>query len=71
MFQQLSFLPLPLLDVTKEHYSKFDDLFGQSPDEKRRPSYVPTPTEEAKRKDKDHRAILVRAKVRGVIACEE
>lgn len=28
VFQERSFLPLPLLDATKEHYRKFDDLFG-------------------------------------------
>lgn len=71
VFHELSFLPLPLLDITKEHYKKFDDLFGQHPDEKGRPSYVPTPSEEAKQRDKDHRGIIVKAKVRDLIRCGE
>ena len=51
VFRELSFLPLPLLDHTKEHYQKFADIFGQIPDEKGRPSYVPTPSEEARQID--------------------
>ena len=71
MFSKLSFLPLPLLDATKEHYNKFDDLYGQFPDEKDRPSYVPVPSEEAKEQDESHRGTIVKAKVRGVITCED
>lgn len=63
MFQELSFLPLPLLDATKEHYRKFDDLFGQPLNERGRLSYIPTPTEEAKQKEKGRKTILVKAKV--------
>ena len=69
VFRKLSFLPLPLLDIVKEHFRKFDDLFGQHPDEKGRPSYVPTPSEEAKQKDKTHRGILWKPEVRALIRC--
>ena len=57
VFRELSFLPLPLLDHTKEHYQKFADIFGQIPDEKGRPSYVPTPSEDARQIDREHKGI--------------
>ena len=71
VFSKLCFLPLPLFDASKEHYEKFEKLYGQFPDERGRPSYVPVPSEEAKEKDKSHRGIIVKAKVRGAITCED
>ena len=71
VFRELSFLPLPLLDHTKEHYQKFADIFGQIPGEKGRPSYVPTPSEDARQIDREHKGILVKAKVRAVVCCGE
>ena len=49
VFSELSFLPLPLLDISKEHYKKFSDIYGQSPDEQDCPSYVPVATDKAKK----------------------
>ena len=37
IFKSLSFLPLPLLDDSKEHYQKFSELSGQAPSDKDRP----------------------------------
>ena len=71
VFETLSFLPLPLLDSTKEHYQKFDVLYGQRPSDKDRPTRVPAPSEEAKEVDKTRRSLLVCGKVRGVICCGE
>ena len=68
VFRELSFLPLPLMDHTKEHYQKFADIFGQK---KGRPSYVPTPSEDARQIDREHKGILVKAKVKAVVCCGE
>ena len=68
VFRELSFFPLPLLDHTKEHYQKFADIFGQK---KGRPSYVPTPSEDARQIDREHKGILVKAKVKAVVCCGE
>ena len=49
VFRKLSLLPLLLLDASKEHYENFEKLYGQFPDERGRPSYVPVPSKETKR----------------------
>ena len=56
-FSKLSFLPLPLL----EHFQKFDMVYGKPPSEDR-PSYVATPSQEAKENDKKNSSLLVSAK---------
>ena len=71
VFREHSFLPLPLLDQSKEHYRKFADVFGQTPNEKDHPSYVPTPSDQAKQRDQEHKGIVVKAKVRTVVCCGE
>ena len=71
VFEKLSFLPLPLSDRSKEHYQKFSDLFRKPPDCSDRPSCELTVSDEAKKKDKDYRSTLVKAKVRAIISCEE
>ena len=39
----------------KEHFKKFDELYGQSPDGTDPPSFVPTPTEDARQRPQiDH-----------------
>ena len=69
-FSKLSFLPLPLLAPSKEHYQKFDILYGKPPSEDR-PSCVPTPSQETKDNDNKNSAVLVSAKVRACIQCGE
>ena len=68
-FSKLSFLPLPLIDATKEHYQKFDMVYGTLPSEDR-PSYVATPSQESKDNDKNS-SLLVCAKMRACIQCGE
>lgn len=69
IFETLSFLPLPLLDSSKEHYQKFDNIYGGLPSDIDRPSRVPVPSEESKEVDKRNRSLLVCGKVRGIITC--
>ena len=71
VFDSLKYLPLPLLDNTKEHYQKFCDLYGQDPSDKDRPSHIPGPSEEAKQVDKGRKSLLVCGKVRRAIVCGE
>lgn len=71
MFGGLCFLPLPLLDNSKEHCQEFSSVYGQPPSDKDRPSRVPEPSEEAKEVDKGRKSLLVRGKVRGVMECGE
>ncbi len=59
------FLPLPLLDTSKEH---FPDVYEQLPSERDRPSLIPVASDEA---DKERKSVLVRGKVRAIIACGE
>ena len=71
VFESLHFLPLPLLDSSKQHYKKFKELYGSDPSDVDRPSRVPTPSDEAKGVDKAMKGLLVCGKVRGVIICIE
>ena len=50
-FLKLNFLLLPLLNVTWEHYQNFENMYGNSPSEKDRPSFVATPPQEPKDKN--------------------
>ena len=71
VFSKLHFLPLPLLDSTKEHFKKFDEVYGQPLSEKDLPSRIAAPTEEQKQKDKENRSLLIATKVRATIVCGE
>ena len=71
VFCELSFLPLPLLHHSKEHYKKFADVFGQTPNEKDHSSYILTPSNQAKQRDLEHKGILVKAKVMAVVCYGE
>ena len=70
-FLELNYLPLPLLDASKEHYQKFGDVFGKPISTADQPSLVAVPTEEQKKTDKDRKSLLVATKVRTVILCGE
>ncbi len=70
-FSKLSFLPLPLMDESKEHYQVFDSVYGQLPSEIDRPSRSAEPLPEAKQHDSEHKALIVAGKVRGCIECTE
>ena len=65
----LHFLPLPLLDATKEHYQKFEEVFGKPLSNSDQPSRVATPTEEQKETDKRRKSLLIAGKVRASINC--
>lgn len=71
LFNTLHFLPLPLLDYTKQHFKKFEDLYGTDPLDVDRPSCIPTPTpsEEAKELDKTRKSFLVCGRLRSFIIC--
>ena len=68
---ELSFLPLPLLDVTKEHYSSFTDLCGSQPSEKDRPSLQQSGDPDAIDADAKHKHLFYSSKVRGTLHCQE
>jgi hypothetical protein len=71
-FEQLNWLPLPLMDASKEHYKKFEELYGQLPSEVDRPSLSSTSVcSEAKIMDRENKKLLVAAKVRAIITCLE
>ena len=70
-YEKLKFLPLPRLNVTKDHYRKFTEVYGQEPSEEDRPSLAPTVSSEAKEADKENKKLLVAGKVRSVIVCSD
>jgi len=70
-FRSISFLPLPILDNTKEHFSLFCEVYGKSLSDKDRPSRGLFTNPEAKEHDKNNKALLVNSKVRCVITCQE
>ena len=47
-FLELNSLPLPLLDASKEHYLKFEDVYGKPISDADQPSLVAVPSEEQK-----------------------
>ena len=69
--QKLCFIPLPLLDITKEHYRHFEELYGTPLSDGNLPSKVVGPSEDQKQRDKARRSLLTAAKVRGAISCGE
>lgn len=70
-FSDLNYLPLSILDASKEHFLKFVEVFGEHLSSKDQPSHVTSPTEEQKQTDKERKTLLVAGKVRGIIKCGE
>ena len=68
-FKALSFVPLPLLDLTKEHYRPFSDLYGTAPQDNR-PS-LQLGQSEGRDIDREHRELFRNTKVRSCIPCQE
>ena len=71
IFSSISFLPLPRLDTTKEHYKEFDAVYGQTITEEDCPSLSLNFTSEGSKVDKGRKNIIISAKVRGTITCSE
>ena len=71
IFSSVSFLPLPLLDSTKEHFFPFSEVYGKPLSDKDRPSRGLYINSEAKEFDKNNKALLINSKVRCVITCQE
>lgn len=70
-FEKLSFLPLPLLFPSKEHYCPFSELYGSIPSEKDRPSLEQIGDADAIEADSRHKPLFNSSKVRSVIHCQE
>ncbi len=69
-FKLINFLPLPLLDASKDHYKPFKDIYGTTPLEKDRPSLKSTKSSEGEEVDKASRKLLSQGgKVRAVLSC--
>ena len=68
-FEKFKFVPLLLLNLTKDHYKSYSELYGQPPSEADRPSSVVT--SDAKAADIENKKLLIASKVRGVIVCVE
>ncbi len=71
IFEKLSFLPLPVLNSSKEHYVPSVDLYCKPPDEKDRPSLQPTGDVDAIEADARHKALFNSSKVRSIVPCQE
>ena len=63
IFTGLQFVPLPLLNSSKDHCKKFSDLYGEIPSDKDRPPRTPVPSEKEKQVDKCRKSLLMRAPV--------
>ena len=66
-FLELNYLPLPLLDASKENYLGFEDVFGETIFTADQPSLVAVSSEEQKRTDRDRKSPQVATKVGSVI----
>ena len=51
-FLELNYLPLPLLDASKEHYLKFEDVYGKPISDADQPSLVAVRSEKRKQRQK-------------------
>ena len=72
IFSSLTWLPLPLLDLSKEHYQPFELVYGKEVSEKDRPSLKGSwEDEEAVAADTSNKDLFNAAKVRDVIVCQE
>ena len=68
-FDQLHFLPEPEPTSDKQHYLPFDQMYGKTTTDSHRPSCQSEQVE--KEIDKQHRALLIAARVRDVLVCCE
>ena len=67
VFDDLHFIPAPLLNASKEYFRKFSTMYSTKPTEKDKPSLKFSI--EAITEDKGHKSILVSEKVCAVIPC--
>ena len=70
-FKDIQFVPLPVLDISKNHYKKFEEMYSQLPSEVDRPSISSAVTSGAIAVDKEYKKVLIASKVRAVIVCVE
>ena len=68
-FEKFKFVPLPFLNLAKDHYKSYSELYGQLTSEADRPSSVVT--SDAKAADIENKKLLIASKVCGVIVCVE
>lgn len=69
-YKAISFLPLPILDATKDHYKSFTDVYGSIPDGKDRPSLSQIKSSDGEDMDKSNRKLLSQSgKVRAMLSC--
>ena len=54
---ELNYFPLPLLDASKEHYLKFEEVYVKPISDADQPSLVAVPSEEQKT-DRDRRSFI-------------
>ena len=72
IFSSLSWLPLPLLDSTKEHYQAFESVYGKPVSSQDQPSLQSKFEDpEAAAADEANKALFNASKVRDVIWCQE
>ena len=72
IFSSLSWLPLHLLDATKEHYQAFDSVYGKPVSSQDQPSLQSKfDDSEAAAADEAHKTLFNATKVRDVIWCQE
>ncbi|XP_019633426.1 PREDICTED: uncharacterized protein LOC109476848 [Branchiostoma belcheri] len=67
VFETMAFLPDPTLDISREHYKEFAEVYGCCTSEEDRPS-LKAPNEKNET-DKKRRSLLVAGKVRMAISC--
>ena len=71
-FSSLSYLPMPRMDATGQHFKKFVEVYGQLPNESDRPSLGQSKCDEAEEIDKANRKLLSSSgKVQMAIHCGE
>lgn len=71
-FDSFSYLPMPRLDVTGQHFKSFTDVYGQLPNEVDRPSLSRAIDDDDTELDKKNRKLLSSSgKVRMAIQCGE
>ena len=69
-FNTLCYLPLPILDASRQHYKPFDDVYGQLPPERDRPSLVSTKEADGDEVDKANSKLLSSSRrVRAALTC--
>ena len=68
-FSEVNFLPDPEPTPDNLHYLSFEQMYGKKTTDSHRPSLHSVPVE--KESDRQHRALLVAARVRDVLICSE